>query len=83
MGHRAVLNVMCLRRYTMELRLAGIKEAWRMRNLHFTDGRDLLTVASFSARDSEERVGNGSTRGQANRCQRPFWSAEILWSPGR
>ena len=57
MGHRAVLNVMCLRRYTMDLRLAGIKEAWRMRNLHFTDGRDLLTVASFSARDSEERVG--------------------------
>ncbi len=27
MGHRAVLNVMCLRRYTMDLRLAGIKEA--------------------------------------------------------
>ncbi|WP_160702557.1 MULTISPECIES: LacI family DNA-binding transcriptional regulator [unclassified Raoultella] len=57
MGHQAVLNVMCLRRYTMDLRLAGIKEAWRMRNLHFTDGRDLLTVASFSARDSEQRVG--------------------------
>ncbi|WP_434644042.1 LacI family DNA-binding transcriptional regulator [Klebsiella sp. I138] len=57
MGHRAVLNVMCLRRYTMDLRLAGIKEAWRMRNLRFTDGRDLLTVASFSARDTEERVG--------------------------
>ncbi len=23
MGHRAVMNVMCLRRYTMELRLGG------------------------------------------------------------
>lgn len=26
MGHRAVMNVMCLRRYTMELRLAAIQE---------------------------------------------------------
>jgi hypothetical protein len=31
MGHRVVMNVMCLRRYTMELRLGGIEEAWRAR----------------------------------------------------
>jgi hypothetical protein len=29
MGHREVMNVLCLRRYTMELRLAGIREAWQ------------------------------------------------------
>ena len=39
MGHQAIMNVMCLRRYTMELRLLGIKQAWRARNLHFVDGR--------------------------------------------
>ncbi|MCV5745471.1 cytochrome-c peroxidase, partial [Escherichia coli] len=41
MGHRAVMNVMCLRRYTMELRLGGIQEAWRARNLRFTASREL------------------------------------------
>lgn len=51
------MNVMCLRRYTMELRLLGIKQAWRARNLRFVDGRDLLAVANFSARDTEEKVG--------------------------
>jgi hypothetical protein len=33
---------MCLRRYTMELRLGGIEEAWRARNLRFTASRDLI-----------------------------------------
>ena len=56
MGHRAVMNVMCLRRYTMELRL-GIQEAWRARNLRFTASRDLISVANFSARETEEQVG--------------------------
>lgn len=54
MGHRAVMNVMCLRRYTMELRLGGIQEAWRARNLRFTASRDLISVANFSARETEE-----------------------------
>ncbi|SQC38695.1 putative periplasmic binding protein/LacI transcriptional regulator [Klebsiella pneumoniae] len=57
MGHRAVMNVMCLRRYTMELRLGGIQEAWRARNLRFTASRDLISVANFSARETEEQVG--------------------------
>jgi len=58
MGHRAVMNVMCLRRYTMDLRLVGIKEAWRAQNLRFLDARDLITVPSFSARETEESVGH-------------------------
>ncbi|WP_435351447.1 LacI family DNA-binding transcriptional regulator, partial [Klebsiella pneumoniae] len=53
MGHRAVMNVMCLRRYTMELRLGGIQEAWRARNLRFTASRDLISVANFSARETD------------------------------
>ena len=57
MGHRAVMNVMCLRRYTMELRLGGFQEAWRARNLRFTASRDLISVANFSARETEEQVG--------------------------
>lgn len=57
MGHRAVINVMCLRRYTMEWRLVGIKEAWQSRNLRFQDSRDLITVPSFSAKETEDRVG--------------------------
>ncbi|MEN0612911.1 LacI family DNA-binding transcriptional regulator [Klebsiella indica] len=57
MGHQSVINVMCLRRYTMELRLLGIKQAWRARNLRFVDSMDLIDVANFSARETEEKVG--------------------------
>ncbi|WP_370551044.1 LacI family transcriptional regulator [Edwardsiella tarda] len=57
MGHRAVMTVMCLRRYTMDLRLAGIKAAWRAQNLRFLSARDLITLSSFSASEAEARVG--------------------------
>ncbi|MCI1900756.1 MAG: LacI family transcriptional regulator [Enterobacter sp.] len=56
MGHREVLNVLCLRRYTMEQRLAGIREAWLTHNLKFNDKRDLLVVPSFSAKETEQQV---------------------------
>jgi DNA-binding LacI/PurR family transcriptional regulator len=64
MGHRAVMNVMCLRRYTMELRLGG-SEAWRARNLRFTASA-ISQVANFSARETEEQVGSGLTAYRAN-----------------
>lgn len=57
MGHREVVNVMCLRRYTMELRLVGIREAWKNGNLRFQDASDLIAVPSFSAKETEEKVG--------------------------
>ncbi len=57
MGHRAVMNVMCLRRYTMELRLGDSRRRARARNLRFTASRDLISVANFSARETEEQVG--------------------------
>ncbi|TNL09270.1 cytochrome-c peroxidase [Kosakonia cowanii] len=56
MGHRDVVNVMCLRRYTMDLRLAGIKAAWQQQNLRFNSKRDLITVPSFSAKEAALRV---------------------------
>lgn len=55
-GHRDMVAVMCLRRYTMDLRLAGIKEAWQQRNLRFQSKRDLIIVPSFSAKEAQERV---------------------------
>ncbi|KFC01012.1 LacI family transcriptional regulator [Trabulsiella guamensis ATCC 49490] len=57
MGHRTVVNVLCLRRYTMELRLTGIKAAWKQHNLRFQEPRDLILVPSFSARETETLVG--------------------------
>lgn len=56
MGHREVMNVLCLRRYTMELRLSGMRDAWQSHNLAFNDRRDLLVVPSFSARETEQLV---------------------------
>ena len=58
MGHREVMNVLCLRRYTMELRLSGIRDAWQSHNLAFNDRRDLLVVPSFSARETEQLVSD-------------------------
>jgi DNA-binding LacI/PurR family transcriptional regulator len=57
MGHRSVVNVLCLRRYTMELRLTGIKEAWQTHNLRFQSARDLILVSNFSAKETEALVG--------------------------
>lgn len=57
MGHRDVMNVVCLRRYTMEQRLAGIKESWREHNLDFQYERDVLNINSFGAKEAEEKVG--------------------------
>lgn len=56
MGHRDVVTVMCLRRYTMDLRLAGIKAAWQQHNLRFNSKRDLITVPSFSAKEAGQQV---------------------------
>lgn len=56
MGHRQVLNLLCLRRYTMELRLAGIRDAWEAQNLHFDEEQHLIAAQSFSAKESEALV---------------------------
>lgn len=53
MGHKRVLNLLCLRRYTMELRLAGIRDAWEAANMPFSDDQHLLVARNFSASESE------------------------------
>lgn len=35
----------------------GIREAWKNGNLRFQDARDLIAVPSFSAKETEEKVG--------------------------
>lgn len=57
MGHKQVVNLLCLRRYTMDLRLAGIKESWEAHNLAFDDSRHLIAASSFSAKESEALIG--------------------------
>ena len=56
MGHREVLSILCLRRYTMSLRLDGIRDVWLRHNLDFDEKKDLLLVPSFTARDTERSV---------------------------
>lgn len=62
MGHRSVLNLLCLRRYTMELRLAGILDAWRSANLEFDEARHLLVADSFAASESEALISDWLAR---------------------
>lgn len=56
MGHKSVMNLLCLRRYTMELRLAGIRDAWDAHNLPFSPADNLLIAENFSAAESERIV---------------------------
>lgn len=72
MGHREIVNVLCLRRYTMELRLAGIRDAWQSRNLKFNDKRDLLLVPSFSAKETELQVSEWLQRASAKTLPTAF-----------
>jgi DNA-binding LacI/PurR family transcriptional regulator len=62
MGHRSVLNLLCLRRYTMELRLAGILDAWRSANLDFDEANHLVVADSFSASESEALISEWLAR---------------------
>lgn len=56
MGHKHIVNLLCLRRYTMEWRLAGIKAGWEASNLAFEDTRHLIVADGFSARESEALI---------------------------
>ncbi|UQY43198.1 LacI family DNA-binding transcriptional regulator [Mixta hanseatica] len=55
-GHRDILNLQCLRRATMELRLAGIRQAWMRQNLTFDASQHLVTTAGFGAEEAELAV---------------------------
>jgi hypothetical protein len=66
-----------LRRYTMELRLGGIEEAWRARNLRFTASRDLI---SSSPPDAPYQTDSGRRTGQSN-DDRGQWTATASLHP--
>ncbi|MGC1043837.1 LacI family DNA-binding transcriptional regulator [Pantoea agglomerans] len=55
-GHRQILSLHCLRRYTMEQRLQGVRDAWHAMNLRFDSRQHLLTLNSFSSNEAAERL---------------------------
>lgn len=55
-GHRQILTLHCLRRYTMEQRLQGVRDAWHAMNLRFDSRQHLLTLNSFSSIEAAERL---------------------------
>ncbi|MGQ8817827.1 LacI family DNA-binding transcriptional regulator [Serratia sp. NA_13] len=55
-GHSHILNLQCLRRHTMELRLAGIKQAYARHNIAFDDGRHLVTTSGFGSEEAEQAL---------------------------
>lgn len=57
-GHHRILNLLCLRRYTMDWRLQGIKDAFKDHNLAFDDSQHLLLVNGFSTAESERALGD-------------------------
>ncbi|AHG19025.1 cytochrome C peroxidase [Chania multitudinisentens RB-25] len=55
-GHSHILNLQCLRRNTMELRLAGIKQAYIRHNITFDDGQHLVTTSGFGREEAEHAL---------------------------
>lgn len=56
LGHRDILTVTSLRRFTLEQRLDGIREAFRAHNLEFNEERHLLVTNGFSAAEAGEAL---------------------------
>lgn len=56
MGHRNVLTLQCLRRYTMDLRMRGIRDAWKEQNLEFVESKHQIITEGFGSAESERRV---------------------------
>ncbi|MFZ1872746.1 MAG: LacI family DNA-binding transcriptional regulator [Chania sp.] len=55
-GHSRILNLQCLRRNTMELRLAGIRQAYARHNIPFDDGQHLITTSGFGSQEAEQAL---------------------------
>ncbi|MFT4173241.1 MAG: LacI family DNA-binding transcriptional regulator [Rhodocyclaceae bacterium] len=51
-GHRDIVCLLCLRRATMEWRLAGIRSAFAAHNVPFDDERQVLVTAGFGTREA-------------------------------
>ena len=55
-GHREILALMCLRRTTMERRLAGVRDAFAASGIPFDENRHLITTSGFAADEAREAV---------------------------
>ncbi|MFI8416597.1 LacI family DNA-binding transcriptional regulator [Serratia sp. NPDC078593] len=55
-GHSQILNIQCLRRHTMEQRLAGIRQAYAQHPQPFDEARHLITTSGFSSEESEQAL---------------------------
>ncbi|WON75866.1 LacI family DNA-binding transcriptional regulator [Serratia sp. UGAL515B_01] len=69
-GHSRILNLQCLRRNTMELRLAGIKQAYARHNIPFDDSQYLVTTSGFGSEEAEQAI-NTFINGISDRAQLP------------
>lgn len=55
-GHRDILVLMCLRRLTMERRLAGIREAFVHHHIAFDQSQRLVATSGFGASEAHEAI---------------------------
>jgi DNA-binding LacI/PurR family transcriptional regulator len=52
-GHRSILTMICLRRFTLERRLNGVKDACAANNIRFDIERDLISTSGFGTEEAE------------------------------
>jgi len=69
LGHRNVVTLQCLRRYTMELRVKGICTSWEEHDLAFRKESQLIVTEGFSSAETEALVKRRFTSG--NEQERP------------
>lgn len=55
-GHANVIVLICLRRTTMERRLAGIREAFVAHNIAFDEARQLVTTTGFGSVEAHHAI---------------------------
>lgn len=79
MGHRAVMNVMCLRRYTMELRLGGFRRRGARVICALPPAGILSASPTLAPERRKSRWAPGLTAYRAGRCPPPSWWAAILY----
>lgn len=71
MGHRAVMNVMCLRRYTMELRLGGFRRRGARVICALPPAGILSASPTLAPERRKSRWAPGLTAYRAGRCPPP------------
>jgi len=55
-GHRDIVTMICLRRFTLERRLNGIREAYATHNMVFDESRNLITTSGFSSQEAAQAL---------------------------